>query len=81
MSAEDFGASIEAYTYPDEFGAYNGEAELGEGVTVTQQKRTPFGLSYQTKIGSDTNSDLGYKIHFNIWSISCTIQKAPQYYK
>lgn len=63
ISAEEFGASIEAYTYPDEFAKCNGENELVDGVTVGQQKRNPFGLCYRTKIGNDVNSDLGYKLH------------------
>ena len=63
MSTEEFGATIEAYTYPDEFAACNGESELGSGISVGQQKRGTFGLCYQTKIGSDTNSEKGYKIH------------------
>lgn len=63
LSSEEFGATIEAYTYPDEFGACNGEAELAEGVSIGQQKRSGFGLSYQTKLGNDQDSELGYKIH------------------
>ena len=63
MSAEEFKATIEAYTYPDEFAACNGEASLEEGVSIGQQKRSQFGLSYQTKIGNDVDSELGYKIH------------------
>ena len=64
MSAEEFGASIEAYTYPEEFMACDGSAELTDGVTVGQQNRTPFGLVYITTIGNDTQgADHGYKIH------------------
>jgi len=63
MSAEEFGATVEAYTYPDEFAACNGEKELAEGVSVGQQPRSAFGMSYQTKIGTDANSEAGYKIH------------------
>ncbi len=62
-SAEEFGATIECYTYPDEFKAMNGEATLATGVTIGQQSRGTFGLSYRTKIGNDVNEDLGYKIH------------------
>ena len=62
-SAEEFGATIECYTYPDEFKTLNGEASLGTGVTIGQQSRGTFGLSYRTKIGNDVNEDLGYKIH------------------
>ncbi len=63
MSNEEFGATIEAYTYPDEFGLCNGEASLGTGVSIGQQKRHAFGFAYQTKIGNDVDSELGYKIH------------------
>lgn len=64
MSAEDFGFTIEAYTYPDEFKECNGEAELAKGVSVTQQKRKAFGLSYKTILGNDTENDAhGYKLH------------------
>ena len=64
-SAETFGCTIEAYTYPDEFAECDGSAELAPGVTIGQQNRTMFGFSYRTKIGSDTSTDadLGYKIH------------------
>lgn len=63
-SAEEFGATIGCYTYPDEFAACNGEADLVPGVTLGQQRRNPFGLSYRTKIGNDTEGeDHGYKIH------------------
>lgn len=63
-SAEEFGATIEAYTYPPEFAPCNGEAEMAEGITVGQQNRKPFGFSYRTIIGNDTKSeDYGYKIH------------------
>lgn len=63
MSNEEFGATIEAYTYPDEFALCNGEASLGTGVTVGQQKRSTFGFCYQTKVGNDVDPELGYKIH------------------
>lgn len=64
MSAEDFNFTIEAYTYPDEFKACNGEAELAKGVSVTQQKRKSFGLCYKTILGNDTENDAhGYKLH------------------
>lgn len=63
-SAEEFGATIECYSYPDEWDECNGEAELAEGVKLGQQKRNTFGFSYRTKIGNDTqNDEYGYKIH------------------
>lgn len=63
-SAEEFGGTIEAYTYPEEFGVCNGEAELAAGVTIGQQARKAFGLCYRTAIGNDTDgNDHGYKLH------------------
>lgn len=64
ISNEEFGATVEAYTYPEEFGACDGSAEIGTGVSIGQQRRNPFGLCYRTTIGNDTDgSDYGYKIH------------------
>lgn len=64
MSNEEFGASIEAYTYPEEFEQCDGSAELADGITIGQQPRKSFGLCYRTKIGNDTDGDEhGYKIH------------------
>lgn len=63
-SNEDYGATIECYTYPDEWAACNGEADLVKGVTFGQQRRNTFGLSYRTNIGNDTDgNDHGYKLH------------------
>lgn len=63
-SAEEFGATVECYTYPKEWAACNGESELAAGVTLGQQRRNTFGLSYRTKIGNDTDGeDHGFKIH------------------
>lgn len=76
MSAEEFKATIEAYTYPDEFAPCNGEASLEEGVSIGQQKRSQFGLSYQTKIGNDVDSDLGYKIHLVYGALAAPSEKA-----
>lgn len=62
--AEEFGATIEAFTYPEEFEACDGSARLVKGVTIGQQTRTGFGLSYRTKVGNDVSGqDLAYKIH------------------
>lgn len=64
MSTEEFGATIEAYTYPDEFAACDGSAQLADGVMIGQQKRSTFGLCYKTTIGNDTEgNDHGYKLH------------------
>lgn len=63
-SAEQFGATIEAYTYPDEWAECDGSATIATGVTAGQQPRKSFGLSYRTLVGNDTDSnDHGYKIH------------------
>lgn len=64
VSAEEFGATIEAFTYPDEFAACDGSAEIAKGVYIGQQNRKSFGLAYRTLIGNDTDGqDYGYKIH------------------
>lgn len=64
MSAEDFGATIEAYTYPDEFAECDGSASLAAGVTIGQQARKPFGMCYRTSIGNDVDgNEHGYKLH------------------
>ena len=63
VSAEDFNATIEAYTYPDEFEACDGSASLAEGIKIGQQTRKSFAFCYRTKVGNDLNPELGYKIH------------------
>lgn len=64
-SAEEFGATVEAYTYPDEFMQCDGSAELVPGVYIGQQNRKAFGLCYRTTVGNDTDgNDFGYKLHF-----------------
>ena len=63
-SAEEFGATLEAYTYPDEFMECDGSKEIAPGVYAGQQQRKMFGLSYRTKIGNDVQGDAyGYKLH------------------
>lgn len=64
-SAETFGATIEAYTYPDEFMECDGSKEVTAGVYMGQQSRKAFGFVYRTKIGNDTSADInaGYKLH------------------
>lgn len=63
MSAEEFGGTIEAYTYPDEFAECDGSVVLS-GVSIGQQSRSMFGFSYRTRIGNDIEGDrLGHKIH------------------
>lgn len=77
ISAEEFGATIEAYTYPDEFGACNGEAELVPGVSLGQQKRQAFGLSYRTVLGNDVaGNDYGYKLHLIYGATAAPSEKA-----
>lgn len=64
ISAEDFSATVEAYTYPDEFAECDGSAELATGIKIGQQKRKKFGLCYRTTLGNDiSGDDYGYKLH------------------
>lgn len=63
-SAEEFGATVEAYTYPDEFAECDGSAEVATGVKIGQQPRKVFGLCYRTTLGNDVKgNDYGYKLH------------------
>ena len=79
MSTEEFGATIEAYTYPDEFAECDGSAELSAGVTIGQQERKTFGLSYRTKIGNDVdNESHGYKFHIIYGCLASPSEKAYQ---
>lgn len=79
MSVEEFEASIEAYTYPKEFEACDGSAELAPGVTLGQQSRRPFGMSYRTKIGNDIDYDKhGYKIHLIYGAMASPTDKGYQ---
>lgn len=76
-SSEEFGATIEAYTYPDEFAQCDGSAEIADGVTIGQQQRKPFGLCYRTVIGNDTdNNDHGYKLHIIYGCMASPSEKA-----
>ena len=64
MSNEEFGCTVEAFTYPDEFAACDGSAELAPGVTLGQQTRQAFGMAYKTVVGNDVKgADFGYKLH------------------
>ena len=64
LSNEEFGATIEAYTYPDEFAQCDGSANIATGVSIGQQARKSFGLCYRTVLGNDVDSnDYGYKLH------------------
>lgn len=62
-SAEEFGATIEAYTYPDEFAICDGSAEVATGVVIGQQERKTFGFCYRTVVGDDGDNNRGYKLH------------------
>ena len=76
-SAEEFGATIEAYTYPDEFAECDGSAELATGVTVGQQSRKTFGLCYRTLLGNDTDGQShGYKLHLIYGATASPSEKA-----
>ena len=76
-SAEEFGATIEAYTYPDEFAECDGSAEIATGVTIGQQNRKAFGLCYRTTIGNDTDgNDHGYKLHIIYGAMASPSEKA-----
>lgn len=77
MSAEEFGGTIEAYTYPDEFKVCNGEADLTAGVSIGQQARKTFGFCYRTVIGNDTENDsYGYKLHLVYGALASVSEKA-----
>lgn len=77
ISNEEFGATIEAYTYPDEFAECDGSAALADGVMIGQQKRKTFGLCYKTTVGNDTDSnDYGYKLHLIYGCLAAPSEKA-----
>lgn len=77
MSNEEFGGTIEAYTYPDEFKACNGEADLATGVTIGAQTRKTFGLCYRTTLGNDIDgNDYGYKLHLVYGALAAVSEKA-----
>ncbi len=75
LSAETFGGTIEAFTYPDAFGACDGTAEPVAGFSVGQQSRQTFGLSYRTKMGNDVTSELGYKLHLVYGALAAPSEK------
>lgn len=77
LSNEEFNFTIEAYTYPDEFGPCIGEVASGTGVTFSQQARKEFGFSYRTKIGNDTDGDAhGYKLHLVYGCLASAVEKS-----
>lgn len=78
-STEEFGATIGAYTYPDEFAECDGSAEIAPGVSIGQQNRKIFGLSYRTNIGNDVDAnDHGYKLHIIYGCLAAPSEKAYQ---
>lgn len=78
-SAEEFGATIEAYTYPDEFAECDGSAYIAPGIKIGQQKRKMFGFSYTTTLGNDTEGDEhGYKIHLVYGATASPSEKSYQ---
>ena len=77
MSTEEFGATIEAYTYPDEFAECDGSAELATGVYIGQQPRKTFGLCYKTTLGNDEDGNsYGYKLHIIYGAKAAPTEKA-----
>lgn len=76
MSAEEFAATVEAYTYPDEFAECDGSASIAKGVSIGQQKRKAFGLCYRTILGNDVaGNDYGYKIHIIYGAMAAPSEK------
>ncbi len=79
VSTEEFGASVEAYTYPDEFAECDGSAEPTTGVVIGQQNRKTFGLCYRTLIGNDVeNTEYGYKLHLVYGALAAPSEKSYQ---
>ena len=78
-SAEEFGATVECYTYPEEFEKLDGSKALATGVNIGQQSRGTFGLSYRTKVGNDTElDDHGYKLHLIYGATASPSERAYQ---
>lgn len=75
-SAETFGATIEAYTYPDEFALCDGSTEPEPGVSIGQQSRKSFGFAYRTKLGNDQDTEAGYKLHLVYGATASPSEKA-----
>ncbi len=76
MSTEEFGATIEAFTYPDEFAQCDGSAEIAIGISIGQQNRKVFGLCYKTIVGNDVDGvDHGYKLHLIYGALASPSEK------
>lgn len=77
VAAEQFGGTVEAYTYPDEFGKCDGTVAVHPGVRISQQNRSTFGLAYRTKLGNDVDgNDYGYKLHLVYGALAAPSEKA-----
>ena len=77
MSTEEFSATIEAYTYPDEFAECDGSVSLIDGVTIGQQTRKQFGMCYKTTVGNDVSgNEYGYKLHMIYGCLAAPSEKA-----
>lgn len=77
ISAEEFGATVEAFTYPPEFAQFDGLAVPQPGVVVGQQPRKMFGLSYRSRLGNDVEGDtFGYKLHLVYGAVASPSEKA-----
>lgn len=77
ISAEEFGATIEAYTYPDEFAECDGSYESSDGLFIGQQTRKKFGLVYKTLMGNDVaGNSLGYKLHIIYGALAAPSEKS-----
>lgn len=76
LSVEEFGATVEAYTYPDEFAECDGSAEIATGVSIGQQKRKAFGMCYKTTLGNDVDgNEHGYKLHIIYGAMAAPSEK------
>ena len=79
IGVEEFGATVEAFTYPDEFAKCDGSEEVAPGASIGQQTRQPFGLCYRTELGNDELADgFGYKLHLVYGAIAAPSEKAYQ---
>lgn len=77
ISAEEYGSTIEAYTYPDEFAECDGSASIATGVNIGQQPRKTFGMCYRTVVGNDVENDnYGYKLHLVYGALAAPSEKA-----
>lgn len=79
LSAETFGATVEAYMYPEEFGQCDGSDTLAAGISIGQQSRKPFGMAYRTTIGNDSvGESYGYKLHLIYGALAAPSEKGYQ---